>query len=262
MIKDICGLISAICQELRSFTDIAVFGMSGGADSTLVAALCSEALGAENVKSLHMPYNELDKETFNSRSMSAAKRLGIGAKFISIGAIAEALNAAVAQVADTPTSQLNAGNGRSRARMTLLYGASAALAEANPGKRVRVIGTGNLSEDYIGYDTKGGDALADIFPIGELFKSEVYQLLEHFRDAGKLDEDHIDRVPSAGLWDGQTDEDELGFSYYEMEPVIRQLLNGDTPPDAPVSKLVQDMRAANKHKHEAPPSIVLRNFCD
>ena len=262
MIKNINGLIDAICQELQSFTDIAVFGMSGGADSTLVAALCCQALGAENVQSLHMPHNDLDKETFNSRSMSAAKKLGIGAKFISIGGISAAINSAVSEVTDSPTSQLNAGNGRSRARMTLLYGASAALAEANPGKRVRVIGTGNLSEDYIGYDTKGGDALADLFPIGELFKSEVYQLLEHFRDAGKLDENHIDRVPSAGLWDGQTDEEELGYSYNDMEPIIRLMLKGEVAPDSEIAKFVQGMRTANKHKHEAPPSIALRSFCD
>ena len=86
-------------------------------------------------------------------------------------------------------------------------------------KRVRVLGTGNASEDLIGYDTKGGDALADLFVIGDLFKSEVYQLAEFY----KVPKSILTAAPSAGLYEGQTDQDELGFGYDELEPALASL---------------------------------------
>jgi NAD+ synthase len=125
------------------------------------------------------------------------------------------------------------------------------------------MGTGNLSEDFIGYDTKGGDALADIFPIGQLFKSEVYKVLEYFRDNGKITEAMINRVPSAGLWENQTDEAELGCSYDAMEPAVRFILKNYSTIDesslSDMQRFVWKRHLANKHKHEAPYVVTLRN---
>lgn len=178
-------------------------------------------------------------------------------------------------------SDLQRGNIRSRCRMVLLYGKCGQLSEANPGQRCRVVGTGNLSEDYIGFDTKGGDALCDYFPIGGLYKQEVYDLLDHFKAAGVITEDMIDRIPSAGLWEGQTDEGELGHSYNDMAPAVK-LLSGwqIAHTDDEVSELVQSMidaevpdptngapwslvsfvwkrHIANKHKHIGPETCPL-----
>jgi NAD+ synthase len=255
-------------MSISEETDIAVIGLSGGADSTLVACLCVKALGPENVYGIHMPYNTTDMDTFNSRSVSLAKRLGINSLFIPVTDIAKSITNSIEKELGCPISVTNAGNARSRARMTVLYGISHHLSDTLH-KRVRVVGTGNLSEDAIGYDTKGGDALADFFPIGNLYKSQVYKMLEKFRDEGVIGEEHIDRTPSAGLWDGQTDEGELGYTYNEMQPVIEAMLANYSEDQA---KIISDLSCVfptelvnfvvgrhftNRHKHMAPKVLNL-----
>lgn len=271
MIQDIPALIRTITNEIKQSMDTAVVGMSGGADSTLTAVLCALALGRQSVYSLHMPATAIDVATFNRVSLMTAEKLGIHAQVITVGAIADQINLACQlAVGGDKLSPVNLGNARARARMAVLYGVSHHLGETQ-ARRARVVGTGNLSEDFIGYDTKGGDALADLFPIGELFKSEVYQLLNHFRDEGLISDDMIDRVPSAGLWPGQTDESELGYSYAAMEAPIRKFLKEQAssatphPSAAPldaVETFVRQRHAQHKHKHLAPTVIKLRHLCD
>ncbi len=256
MIKNIEGLLDKVKTLICEQTDIAVVGLSGGADSTLVATLCTLALGKENVYGLNMPYSETDKQTFNTKSWNLVERLGINGEDILIRDAVDKLSLQFDNL-----SQLNQGNMRSRMRMVSLYTKACEIAEVNPGKRVRVVGTGNLSEDYIGYDTKGGDALADFFPIGSLLKSEVYQLHDYFIGNGVLTEELVDRVPSAGLWDGQTDEDELGMSYDAMQDSVLRGFAGNLDMNNPIDKFVYDRHVKNKHKHEAPLAFNLREFC-
>ena len=158
-----------------------------------------------------MPYSDLDSDTFNSRSGETATRLGIYYRDVPIKTQVDAIVKSIEVDPKEPPNSLTIGNIKARVRMVALYAFTnhlSAYSNKNNGKRVRVIGTGNLSEDFIGYDTKGGDALADIFPIGTLFKSEVYQMLDYFISKGVITENDVDRVPSAGLWEGQTDEGE------------------------------------------------------
>lgn len=274
MIKDVEGLLSKVCVEIKERCEVAVVGLSGGADSTLVALLCRRALGPQNVYGVHMPAHDDDHNgvNFNARSYKLAFHLRIKEINAPVMEIVTAINQAVFQAVRPfnplgDISQVNSGNSRSRARMCVLYGISHHLNEQGLG-RVRVVGTGNMSEDFIGYDTKGGDALCDFFPIGELFKSEVYQLLDHFKEQKEILEEHIDRVPSAGLWSGQTDEKELGYSYAGMEPAIKKIQEhvkrtghlSTFLPEKAIEDFVFHRHVNNKHKHEAPPVIALGEF--
>jgi NAD+ synthase len=269
MLKDVEGAVKKIVKELQDFTDCATLGMSGGADSTLVACLCVRALGEENIYAIGLPYSDLDKNSFNSRSRRTAERLGVHYTEIPIkkqvDSVVESLgiNDFVKGSGPEAMDPVQLGNIKARIRMTTLYAMNAWL--TSNGQRYRVMGTGNLSEDFIGYDTKGGDALADIFPIGTLFKSEVYQMLDHFVKEGMIVDSDIDRVPSAGLWNGQTDEGELGHTYAEMEGAIQCLIDDydsiNKPSINPLLEFVRQRHLINKHKHIGPPVINVRDQC-
>ncbi len=255
-----------IIKDIKAHVDVAVIGLSGGADSLLTALLSQDALGKESVYTFSLPYSDTDLKTFNRKSELYASHIGLRHRIISVKAAADSINGAVASGLNIDSadslSMVNSGNARARARMCVLYGLAHHLSDTLK-KRARVMGTGNLSEDFIGYDTKGGDALADIFPIGQLFKSEVYRLLEHYRDQGVITESMINRKPSAGLWESQTDEAEIGYSYDEMEPEIRRILkdydNVDRNTLSDIGKFVWDRHLAHKHKHEAPYVVQLRD---
>jgi NAD+ synthase len=251
-------------MSIKSETDIAIIGLSGGADSTLVACLCAKALGNKNVYGIHMPYNETDVNFFNSRSKQFAEYIGIHSIIIPITKITDSITTSVENAIHDNLTILNKGNSRARSRMAVLYALSHHLADKLQ-KRVRVVGTGNLSEDFIGYDTKGGDALADFFPIGNLYKSQVYQMLDKLKDEGFILEEHIDRVPSAGLWEGQTDKTDIGYSYNEMQPIIEEMIRTYTEDKTEMKSIlykkvfdhyivdaVVDRHYVNKHKHTAP----------
>lgn len=265
-------LVTDICVGIREHADIAIVGLSGGADSTLVASLCTLALQAVNVYGASMPYGETDTLTFNARSQELAKKLGINHNVFPIRQATGAIT-----VNFPPISTLNAGNLRSRLRMVHLYTHCCNVAEANPQHRVRVMGTGNLSEDWIAYDTKFGDSAADLFPIGDLYKQEVYDLLDTLVCRAVLVDALIDRVPSAGLWEGQTDESELGYSYNAMAPAIEWARNhhlADLEPNQAKILLEGLQKAApevhkvvifvltrhlqGRHKHLAAPVLSLR----
>lgn len=266
MIRNCRKLIDYLCEEMRRHADVAVIGLSGGADSSLAAVLCMKALSNANVYGVSMPYDEADIKTFNSLSADLAKRIGINHLMRPITKIADSINDQILTNRESELTNINKGNSKSRARMCVLYGIAHDLSTRLQGKRVRVVGTGNLSEDFIGYDTKGGDVLADFSPIGELFKSEVYQLLEYFKNEGTITEADINMTPSAGLEKNQTDEGDLGYSYDEMEKSVRFCLeNYDSTSEQKLDEItafVWQRHKTHKHKHEAPPVIKLRSFCE
>ncbi len=251
MIEKMEEAVQEMLKFLQNFTDIAVLGLSGGADSTLIAILCLQALGKEKVFPIYMP-DRLHKGLSNDLAPRIADHLGLKIENYSVKDISDTLiNRTVAFQYHIGRDKLIEGNTKARLRMIMLYIRANTLSLMTE-KKVRVIGTGNLDELTLGYFTKHGDGGVDCLPIGNLHKTEVYQMLDYFCKKGLITKDMIDRVPSAGLWDGQTDEGELGFSYKEIE----KMLVGETM-EASVAERINQ----NKHKSSMPGTIELRHFC-
>jgi len=184
-----------------------VLGISGGIDSALVGKLCVMALGDDNVQGLFMP---ADKDV-NSDSRLVAKYLHIYANAIPIGDACQKIAMLTGAFDPVPL-----GNIKARMRMVVLY------AHANKNNML-VAGTSNKSEMLTGYFTKYGDGGCDIEPIGDLYKTDVWTLAKHLA----LPPSIIEKVPSAELWAGQTDEKELGLSYEKLDRLLQFLELGD-----------------------------------
>ena len=188
----------------ESGTDGIVIGLSGGIDSTLAAYLSCEAVGKENVFGITLPSATTPAED-RIHGMEVARRLGIECREIAIDPIMNEYLAAT----DLEGDALSTGNLKARIRMTIIY------YFANQ-KNYLVCGTGNRSEILIGYFTKHGDGACDMEPIGDLYKSEVFKLSEFLN----VQEEIIKKPPRAGLWEDQTDEDEIGMSYGLLDKIL------------------------------------------
>ncbi|MBX7143211.1 MAG: NAD(+) synthase [Oligoflexia bacterium] len=271
MIKNISAVAGRLELAVRDFTDIAVVGTSGGVDSSVVASICVAALGKSKVHLVSMPFDDIDVRTFNARSGELATRLGAIHHVVAVGEACLALEAGLERAfGSKELAVLTRANVRPRVRMNVLYSICGELG-ATTKSRARVMGTGHLSEDLIGYDTKGGDALADIFILSELVKSEVYQLAKHYGVPDSI----IQAEPSAGLYPGQTDYEELGFTYDELEPatlaLFKLIQQGLAPSNISVDSevfaglekrhvsFVVARYQAHFHKHQAPATVPLRN---
>lgn len=188
----------------------AVIGISGGIDSALTATLTVKALGEDNVLGIHMPESGLTPAADSKDAKVLADWLGIEFRTIDISGIISAYMASVPE--SESADRLSRGNLKARIRMSLLY------FHANQMNRI-VMGTGNKTEILLGYFTKYGDGGVDLEPIGGLYKTEVWELSRRLGVPEAL----INKKPSAGLWEGQTDEAELGISYIDVDKVLRML---------------------------------------
>ena len=184
----------------------AVIGISGGKDSSVVAGLCVEALGRERVIGVTMP-NGVQPDIADSNKLIA--HLGIKHYEVNIGTAFEALMAEVEAKLGHEASAQTRINMAPRLRMTALY----AISQSNNG---RVANTCNLSEDWVGYSTRYGDAAGDFSPLGGLTVQEVVAI---GKEIG-LPVDLVEKTPSDGLC-GKTDEDNLGFTYAVLDRYIR-----------------------------------------
>jgi NAD+ synthase len=186
----------------------AVIGLSGGIDSALSAYLAARALGAENVLALRMPYTTSSAESL-SDAEAVIEDLGLPHLTLSISEMADPL---IERFPDM--SKLRKGNIMARLRMIALYDQSMAWGGL-------VMGTSNKTEFLLGYSTIYGDSGVALHPIADLYKYQVRQMARHLAVPTSI----IDKPPSADLWVGQTDEDELGFTYDEADQVLFLLVD-------------------------------------
>jgi NAD+ synthetase len=188
---------------------IAIVGVSGGVDSAVVAYLCAEALGPENVYGVRMPYRTSSNESFEHGGL-VIKQTGINDLTLDIsGAVDGYLQY------EPDASPTRRGNVMARQRMVVLFDQSAKY-DGLP------IGTGNKSERMLGYFTWHADDSPPINPIGDLFKTQVWALARHLGVPREI----VEKPATADLIRGQTDEEDLGIAYARADRILNQLLMG------------------------------------
>ena len=207
LVRDILtGFIRS--EILRSGFSRAVINLSGGIDSAVSCVLASQALGSENVLALRLPYRTSSPDSMEHAQL-LIDQLNIPSLTIPI---TEMVDSFVEQFPDM--SDTRKGNIMARVRMIAAYDQSADFMGL-------VVGTGNKTEILLGYSTVYGDSACALNPIGDLYKTQVRQLAKYLNIPDVI----IDKPPSADLWLGQTDEDELGFTYEEVDKLLFLLVD-------------------------------------
>jgi NAD+ synthase len=186
----------------------AVIGLSGGVDSAVVAYLSVEALGKENVLNVFLPYKTSGPDSVEDARL-IVRKLGTRSQHVDITNVVDAyLDGAPG------LTNVRKGNVMARVRMIILYDLSAR-------ENGLVVGTSNKTESLLGYGTIYGDMACGINPLGDLYKTQVWQLAE----ALGVPEHIVKKKPTADLWIGQTDEGELGFTYAEVDKLLYAMID-------------------------------------
>jgi NAD+ synthase len=212
-----------------------VVGISGGLDSSVLAALCQRAF-PQSMLGVIMPCYSSQKDIKHARTV--VRKFSIPIKAVVLDTVFDnLLKVLPSDRVDPNASRLAEGNLKARLRMLTLYYFANKL-------KYMVAGSGNRSELSIGYFTKYGDGGVDILPLGTLVKGQVKELGSFLG----IPQEIIDKPPSAGLWHGQTDEGELGLSYDELD---RYLITGEASNE--LRERIESMIATNSHKRLPPP---------
>lgn len=231
-----------------------VVGLSGGVDSALVAKLCTDAIGPDRVVAMSLPEGESGPDAEDARTW--ARKLGIAFRSVDIGPL---VRTAEQHLGASRADRVVRGNLRARTRMMVLYFV------ANGEQRL-VMGTGNKSELALGYFSKFGDGGVDFLPIGDLYKTQVIAMARYL----EVPEAILKKPPTAGLWPGQTDEDELGIAYADLDRILLGI-ELQLDPEVIVERTglpltqvrrVEAIVAAGVHKRKMPliPKLGVRTF--
>ncbi len=201
--KTICNFIK---EDIHKYgLKGGVLGLSGGLDSSIVAVLASSVLGSENVLGLILPYRKSSSES-KEHALLLADKFGIRTREFDISEMADGYHEEM--------NKIRLGNLLARLRMSIVF-------DQSQKHGYMVLGTSNKTEFLIGYTTWYGDSAAGMYPIGDLYKTQVRALAKY---VGVPDE-IISKSPSADLWQGQTDEGEIGITYQKMDEILFQLFD-------------------------------------
>jgi NAD+ synthase len=199
----------------RAAFEHAVIGISGGVDSSLSCFLAAKALGPENVLALHMPYETTPDEA-TRHATQVIEITGVQHKNIEIAPLVDPIFERLPEA-----DRVRRGNIMARMRMILLYDQSVDF-------DALVVGTSNKTEILLGYTTLFGDNACALNPLGDLYKTQIWQLAR----AMQVPEEIVEKPPSADLWVGQTDEGELGFTYANVDQLLYLLIDQRYSPQA------------------------------
>jgi len=186
----------------------AVVGLSGGVDSAVSATLAARALGKRNVVGVLLPYKSSNPQSLKD-AMLVGKKLGIRAVTVSISEMVD-----VYCEAHKVKDRMRKGNIMARMRMIVLY-------DVSVKERALVVGTSNKTEIMLGYGTLFGDTACALNPLGDLYKTQIWQLAE----ALKIPDRIVKKAPSADLWIGQTDEGEMGLEYRKADRLLYYMID-------------------------------------
>ena len=245
---DIVRFIVAVISEAKA--EGVVLGLSGGVDSSVVAALCAKALGKERVLGLFMPAAFTPTED-QADAKAIAEDLGIRTCLIPLSQIADKFLETVPLAA---RNRVAVGNVLARMRMVVSYFFANSL-------NYLVAGTGDRSEFLIGYFTKHGDGGADFLPIGHLYKTQVRELAKHLNLPSRI----VDKPASPQLWNGQRATDEIPVDYSILDLILHGLFDAKTNVNDIVKRLgvqlelveaVQQRFECSRHKRATPPMPV------
>jgi len=242
-------MVEALVQFIKTSFEAARFkraivALSGGVDSSTSAALAVRALGRENVYPLLLPYGNLNPAGDAERVVKYLGIQKINVVTIDIQPLVDPIIAL-----DPTMDNIRRGNVMARVRMILLY-------DQAKKRNALVVGTENKTEHLLGYFTRFGDEASDIEPLRNLYKTEVYELARELQLPGQI----VTKAPTAGLWEGQTDEGEFGFTYKEADEILKMIVDKNQSIDEVVAKgydriivekVVKRMKE-NNFKHHLP----------
>ena len=227
--------------------DRVVVGMSGGLDSSVVAGLAARALGPANVIGVAMPYRASNPRSLADAEVTAAA-FGVDLRVIEITPQVDAYFERFPRA-----SEGRRGNKMARERMTILY-------DVSLDEHALVLGTSNKTELLLGYGTIFGDMASALNPIGDLYKTQVWQLAAHL----DVPQQVISKVPSADLWEGQSDEQELGFTYAAVDRLLFELVDRRMRAEELVEKghdrkfVEQVIRRVRLNQYKRRPPIIAK----
>jgi NAD+ synthase len=246
--RDISGFIES--SLIESNTQGLVIGLSGGLDSSVTAFLCAQVVNRDKILGLVMPSQSTPPGDVGD-AVSLAEELGISHRVIAIDPLIEPVHNVCQESLGHDLVVMAEANLKARMRMMILY------YHANALNRL-VVGTGNRTELLVGYFTKYGDGGVDILPIGGLYKADVRQIARHVGVSQNI----LEKEPTAGLWPGQTDEEELGIKYDLLDEILYLLTEEELKEDEVAGNLqipldevvkVKMMMITAEHKLETPP---------